>query len=373
MSYALASLWYEKHRFLPGVVAVAFSMLLILLQCGLLLGMFSLTATPIDHAPSELWVGHRMNLSVDLGRPVPERYLTRVAAQPEVVHAETYILGMIVLDKRSGGSELCTVIGSRLNDDSLGAVSQLTPQLRQRLSEPGAVVVDRSDLGRLGFQRPGDVAEVMGKRVRLVGVVEGLKSLAAPYLFCSLETARWLFNGLKEDQTIFILARCRNPALAETVARRLRRDYDDMTAFTAAEFSRRTRMHWVMTTKAGLATLWSALLGLVVGLVITSQTLYSATSASRREYAALNALGIPRWRVASAVLAQAFWVGGAGVVLGWLVSWGLARTVEGLGAKILLSPTLAAVAGGVTLATALLAGLIALRSVRLVAPMELLR
>jgi hypothetical protein len=34
---------------------------------------------------------------------------------------------------------------------------------------------------------------------------------------------------------------------------------------------------------------------------------------------------------------------------------------------------LAAVAGGVTLATALLAGLIALRSVRLVEPMELLR
>ena len=40
MSYALATLWYERQRFLPGVLAVGFSALLIALQCGLLLGLF---------------------------------------------------------------------------------------------------------------------------------------------------------------------------------------------------------------------------------------------------------------------------------------------------------------------------------------------
>jgi putative ABC transport system permease protein len=373
MSYAMASLWYERHRYVPGVMAVAFSALLILLQCGLLAGMFSLTSIPIDYAAADLWVGHRMNLSVDLGRSVPKRWLARVAAQPEVTQTEAYVLGMMVLDKANGRSELCTVIGARLEDGSLGAVRQLTPALRARLSEPGAVVADRSDLRRLGFQKIGDVGEVLGRRVRLVGIVEGLKSLAAPYLFCSLETAHMLFHAVTQQQTIFVLAKCQYAQQASIVAQRLREDYGDMSAFTAEEFSLRTRLHWVTTTKAGIAVLWSALLGLVVGLVITTQTLYSATAASRREYAALNALGIPRWRVASMVIFQSLWVGGAGVVLGCLAALLLARGAEAVGVKLMLPYWLVVPACVATTLAALVAGLFALRSVRLIEPVELLR
>src|SRR5262245_27778899 len=235
MKYALASLWYERHRYVPGVMAVAFSALLILLQCGLLTGMFSLTSIPVDNAAADVWVGHRMNMSVDLGRSVPKRWLARVAAQPEVIQAESFVLGMIVLDKANGRSELCTVVGARLDDGSLGAVRQLTPQLRARLSEPGAVVADRSDLRRLGFEKIGDVGEVLGRRVRMVGIVEGLKSLAAPYLFCSLETAHMLFNGVRPDQTIFVLAKCQHPHQASMVAQRLREDYAHLSALTSGE------------------------------------------------------------------------------------------------------------------------------------------
>ena len=43
--------------FLPGVLAVAFSSLLIALQCGLLLGIFSITSIPIDHTRADIWMG----------------------------------------------------------------------------------------------------------------------------------------------------------------------------------------------------------------------------------------------------------------------------------------------------------------------------
>ncbi len=310
MRYSQATLWYERRRFLPGDMAVAFSALLILVQGGLLVGQFSLTSNPIDHARADLWVGHPMDLSVDLGRPIPERWLTYVAAQPEVVRTETYIIGLIVVDKPDGRSELCTVIGSALGDDALGAVRELTPELRERLTEPGSVVADETELGRLGFQQVrGRRPEVIGRRVRLVGTVKGLKSLAAPYLFCSLQTAHLLFQGIQEGQTIFVLAKCRRPGDAEVVARRLKGEHD-LLACPSEEFANRTRWQWVTATKAGLAALWSAVLGLLVGLAITSQTLYAATAASRREYAVLDALGVPTWRMGAAVLAQSFWLGG---------------------------------------------------------------
>jgi putative ABC transport system permease protein len=371
MSYSLTTLWHERQRYLPGVLAVAFSAVLIALQGGLLLGLFSITSIPIDHAQADVWVGNPDVLSVDLGRPIPESWLTRVAAQPEVTQSEIYLQGFSYWSKPSGGTELCCVIGTRLRPGALGVLRELTPELRARLSEPGACVVDESELERLGINGIGDIAEVSGRRVRIVGLVHGFKSLAGPYVFCSVGTARPLLR-LPADQATYLLARCRQPADAPAVVDRLRR-YAHLTAFTSADFSLRSRLHWLTKTRAGIALGCAAVLGFLVGAVVTSQTLYAATAASLREYAVLNALGIPRWRMAAAVLAQSFWVGLAGVGLALPATAGLAGLAGGLGARVLLPSWLWGLAVAVTLVMALLSGLAALRSLRLVEPATLLR
>jgi putative ABC transport system permease protein len=371
MSYALATLWHERQRYLPGVLAVAFSALLIVLQCGLLLGLFSITSIPIDHSAADLWVGAPRVLSVDLGRPMPERYLVRVAAEPGVERVEPFLQGFMYWSKPDGGSELCIVIGSRLEDDSLGALRELTPELRRRLTEPGAIVVDEGELGRLGITGIGAVAEITNQRVRVVGLVHGLRSLSGPYIFCSLRTARGLLR-LSDDQTTYLLAHCHDAREAPQVVERLRR-YETMSAFTSEDFSVRSRLHWLTKTKAGLALGFAAALGLLVGAVVTSQTLYAATAASLREYAVLRALGIPRWRMAATVIAQAFWVGLAGLALAVPVVLGLVELAGAVSVPVLLPAPLLAAAALVTMVMALASGLAALRSLRLVEPALLLR
>jgi putative ABC transport system permease protein len=371
MSYSLATLWHERHRYLPGVLAVGFSALLIALQCGLLLGLFSITSIPVDRTSADLWVSSPGALSVDLGRPIPESYAMRVAAQPEVERVEVSIQGFAYWGKPDGGSELCTVIGSHLDDDALGAMAELTPELRARLTEPGSIIIDESELDRLGIQQVGDLAEISGRRVRVVGLMHGLRSLAGPYVLCSMSTARPLIR-LPPEQVTFILARCRNPVDAAQVVQRLRH-YPNLSAFTSSEFSLRTRLHWLFKTKAGIALGCAALLGLLVGAVVTSQTLYAATAASMREYAVLRALGIPRWRMAAAVLAQAFWIGIIGIAVAVPTVYALRHGAEVLGARVQLPLELMALAGGVTMIMALLSGLTALRSLRLVEPAALLR
>ncbi|HEV3119180.1 MAG TPA: ABC transporter permease [Gemmataceae bacterium] len=371
MSYSLATLWYERHRYLPGVLAVGFSALLIALQCGLLLGLFSITSIPVDHTRADIWVGAPEVLSVDLGRPVPESYLMRVAGQPDVLAAEIYLQGFAYWGKPNGGSELCVVIGSRLEENSMGAVRELTPELRARLTEPGAIIIDESDKDRLGIRGIGDVAEITGQRVRVVGMVKGLRSLAGPYVFASLSTARPLLR-LFADQTAYVLARCKRPAEAPGIVARLR-NYPNMSAFTSQEFSLRTRMHWLTKTKAGIALGLAAALGLLVGAIVTSQTLYAATAASIREYAVLQALGIPRWRMAMSVLAQSFWVGVIGIGVATPVVITLNEAANIVSAPLQLPSWLLASAVAVTMTMALLAGLAALRSLRLVEPATLLR
>src|SRR5437588_9605630 len=189
MSYALDTLWYERQRFLPGVLAVAFSSLLIALQCGLLLGLFSITSIPIDHTKADIWMGPPGVLSVDLGETIQGSKVGRLAQlKDDIAQAEPYLQGFAYWAKPQGGRELCMVCGSRMTDDALGAVDKLTPELRARLTERDAIAVDESDLGRLGIKGIGDTAEVSNHRVRVVGLAKGLPSLAGPWVYCNLTT-----------------------------------------------------------------------------------------------------------------------------------------------------------------------------------------
>src|SRR3954454_15863128 len=105
MSYALQTLWHEKARYSAGVLAVAFSAVLIALQCGLLLGLFKITSIPIDHTSADIWVGSTAVPSVDLGKPIPASYLTRVAGRPGVHMPEMYIANFANFTKPVGGTE----------------------------------------------------------------------------------------------------------------------------------------------------------------------------------------------------------------------------------------------------------------------------
>ena len=146
-----------------------------------------------------------------------------------------------------------------------------------------------------------------------------------------------------------------------------------MKALTSEAFSTQTRVHWMTATKAGITAVWSAILGLLIGLVITCQTLYAATAASWREYAVLEALGIPTWRMVAIVLAQSLWVGLTGLVMAAPVTLTLADLLALLDVRTLFPMWLIGPTAGVVVVTVLLSGLVALRSLRLVQPAALLR
>ena len=374
MSYSLTTIWHERQRFLPAILAVAFSAILIAVQCGLMIGLLSMISAPVDRATADVWVGYPGIRSVDLGRPMPDRWVHRLAAQPEVERAETCILGFSLwtsLADREGPAtpEVCTIVGTRLDAGSIGAVDALRndPELRARLAEPFTVAVDEGEVGRLGITgKVGEQAEILGRRVRVVGFVRGYKSIGGPYVFCSEETARPMLRYGRGDVT-YLIARCRNSLDADAVSRRLKQ-HPRMSVYTADEFSRNTRMHWLFTTKAGVAVGFTALLGLLVGAVVTSQTLYAATAAMQKEFATLRAMGIPRWRLQLSVLTQSFWVGLFGIVVAAPITLAITEGANRLGTQVRLHPLVLLAAAAITMLMAVGSGLAALRSFQHVDP-----
>jgi putative ABC transport system permease protein len=371
MRFAVLTVWHEKRRFLAGVLAVAVSTVLISLMVGILLGLFALVSLPIDLATADIWIAARGTPSCDLATLISREQENDLLMQPGVMHVDELIQAFAAWNREGLGSVLIVVLGVNVGPSSLGPVQPLTEEDRALLTEEGAVIVDRNDGQRLGVRRVGETAEIRGRQVRVVGFTSGLGSMTGPYVFCSLQTARMLLN-LRPDETTFILGVARDPVLRAAVLSRVNAR-GKVSAYAADEFSRGSRFYWLRTTKAGLGVGFMALISLASGALVTSQTLYSATVAASKELALLRALGAPRWRLRRFVLEQSLLVGGFGVIVGVPVSYAAAFLARAVGARILSHPLLMAGALSLTLFMALVAGLVALRSLNRTEPAQLLR
>jgi putative ABC transport system permease protein len=374
LPYSLTIVWHERGRYFPASLAVAFSGILIALQGGLLMGMLAISSRPIDHASADIWVCPRGISSLGYGRPIPLAWENRLLIQPEVASAEEYVFGFAEFHNPGGGSELCYIIGTRLGPGALGVPREITPRLRGDLTETASVVVAASEASLLGLPpTPGSRGEVGGHRVKVIGLVDDFRGVGLmPGLYGSLPTGRRL-SSLSKGQTTYLLARCHSPEQADRLAARLRARYPDMDSLTRAEFSRRTWVFWLTKTKAGAVIDFSSLLGLLIGALITNQTLRAATVVAQREYAVLRAMGIPRRRLAGLVMAQSFHVAAAGLFIALPMTLAMAWTGNRLGVAIALPAWVLCGAAAITLGVALVSALGALRSLRRADPVTMLR
>jgi putative ABC transport system permease protein len=95
---------------------------------------------------------------------------------------------------------------------------------------------------------------------------------------------------------------------------------NDAEVITLQEFRKRSLDRWLFETGAGAALITGAALGLIVGVVIVAQTLYSSTKDHLNEFATLRALGAPASYIIKVILMQATLSAVIGYVLGITLS-----------------------------------------------------
>lgn len=376
-SLARQTLRYEWRRFLPAVLAIGFSSLLLLLQAALVLGIFGSASVCVSGSSADLWLGYPGTQSVDQGRPVDPNLQSLLLMQPQVAKVEPFYW----LDadwrgpaKDTGGVSVY-VSGIDIGRDGLMFSRALSPELRQRLALPDSVIVDRSELDKLGVGI-GQSAHLNGHRVRVVGAAAGLRALGGVNVVASLDTARRLQGGHGSAAwPAYFVARLRDPAQAPQVVAQLRAasGFGRFEAWSAPDFARQAVLFWMFDTGAGAGVLFLAGVVLLVGAVITSQALVAAVNGSVREYATLNALGIGMRSLRWVVLEQALWVGAIGVVVATGAGLALIALARARDVPVLFDLQVTALCMLAVMALASLSGLSALRGLRRADPAVLLR
>ncbi|PTU63380.1 hypothetical protein DB032_23400 [Chromobacterium sp. Panama] len=373
ISLARASLWHDWRRYLTAVLAVAFTGLLIVAQSALLLGLFGTVSLPVDASRADIWLGSPNTESVDLGQRLPLTAADSAHLHPGVARVERYLLKEGELIRPDGATVLLQIHAIDPDPAGLAFAATLSSAQRKLLEEPGAALVDVSDLDKFGA-RKGDTVEINGRQARIVGVLRGLRALAGANVLIGLPSIPLLLPH--DTQTLSYGLLSLDPAYdADEVAQQLMRDQprQRFEAWSAEELSTRSRLYWLLESGAGIASGVATLLSLLVGVAITSQTLSGAILASLREFATLRALGVPQRALASCVLEMSAWVGLAGLLLAGMLSMGLALLGRQLEITMAFPVWMLLASAGLILLIALLSGLLALRPLRATEPAELLR
>ena len=127
---SLRMLLRDHRRFLPALLAIALSAVLIAVQCGLVLGLVRTISATIDHSSAHLWVLPQDAPSLHQTSNFPLAWQARLDLQPEVERSESYMTAMARWRVPGRGrTELCMLIGTTLDDRSVGALDIFSPPL----------------------------------------------------------------------------------------------------------------------------------------------------------------------------------------------------------------------------------------------------
>ena len=369
---AIRNLFHDKIRLAVTLTGVVFALILIVIQFGLFLGFLETSANIVEHSGVDLWITAPGLPHVNGGSPIPERRRYKAMEVDGVKDVRPYILVFGNWKLPTGAQEAVQVVGFDV-DSRLGGPWEVVEGNLDDLKGDDTVIIDRHYRKKLGGVGIGDTVEINGRRARIVGYTDGVRSFTtAPYVYTSFKNALD-YMPLTQDQTVFLVVRAQPGADLAELKTRLQQNVPSVDVYTNHEMLTKTRNYWVFSTGAGVTTLMGAVLGLLVGTVVVAQTIYAATVDHIREFGTLKAMGATNGYLYKVILQQAL----LSALLGYAIAIVVAHfVVEGSrsgDALILMPPEMVAGVFGLAIVMCTGASILSIRKATSIDPAMVFR
>lgn len=367
LSFALKTLISERGKLLTGLAGVVFSLVLVSVQGGLYLGLMRKASVLIDHCPADVWVAPRMIEDVDLAQEMSEVWIDRLRGIPGIATASPYIVGKGIASLANGHTEDVWLIGSEPST-MLGTGWAFVEGSADELRRPNGISFDDVDAAKLGHPQVGDWLEINGHRAQIVARTHGITGfITMPYLFTTFETARRIAN-LTPGACSYFLIKLQPNVDRDRVLAAIRARVPDAAVFTPDEFAGMSRDYWMKRTGIGISFGASTVLGLLVGLMMVAQSLYSLALDHLDEYATLKALGAVDGHVCRVIITQSLAIAAVGSAGGLAIVAAIRRLWESPLAPVEIPPSLMALAVAMVVVICLAASLLPFARIRRIDP-----
>ena len=143
-------------------------------------------------------------------------------------------------------------------------------------------------------------------------------------------------------KTSYVLVKTAAGADPQAVAARLREALPFNDVYTKDEWARKSRTYWVSSTGLGMNMGITVFLGVLVGIVVVAQTLYTSAVEHVKEFGTVKAIGGSNWDIYRILGEQAVIAAVLGFALGGVLSWAMRPAMAKLYLNVQISPGFAA-------------------------------
>jgi putative ABC transport system permease protein len=317
----------EKARLASAIAGVLFACVLVFMQLGFRGALFESATNLIGSMRGDLFLMHPLTLASFRPEPLPRVRAQQALALPEVERAvPVYLAQSTWRNPESGTRRTIQLIGV---DTAAGVLDfpGLAP-LVDALKRADTVAFDRRSRPEFGpvarLLAEGPVqAEIGSRRMDVVGLVEIGPSFGADgNVVLSEVNFRRVVKERQVAAVDLVAIRLRDGANLASAQARLRALLPpDVMVLTQAELRAHERRYWEEATPIGFIFGFGSLMGLVVGMVIVYQILFSDIASHLKEYATLKAMGYSRFYLARVVLGAALILAVTGFLPGIALSF----------------------------------------------------
>lgn len=385
-SLARKNLFEDLPRFLVAQAGIMFAVSLITIQTGILQGVIRSIGLLIDYSQADIWVGSQNAASLELTLQIPYERFTQAQEVEGVELAEPVILNGANWRSFSGEINHVRTIGFD-PDGELFVPGQITKGTLGSLKEPYTFFIDEKNTDNLNVEWIGDRAELGTFQAKLVGFTRNTQStISSPFIFTSLKNAHAIVTSpmteepsrllapdpeplASDDLITYILIRAEPGEDLDELKQRLEAAVPYSRAFTKQEFAQITRSYWEQRTGIGFILGLGAIVGVVVGIVVVGQILYSSVADHLKEFGTLKAMGASNTLIYRVIIEQSIWMAVLGYIPGMALCFGVkawAFATQGL--VILIAPATAAGVFGITVLMCVGSALFAIQKVNRVDP-----
>ena len=390
MSLALSTLLYEWRRYMAAVMALALSGLLVLAMTGVFIGIGKGFTATIERSSADIIIMQPGATSL-MGGPsgVPRRFIPLAYRNPQVIEVQPLDGAggsfqsvknvdptMSQAERARQGAPKQEFVQASIIDTTPGAVTiptDYSQDLVDALRQPYTIAIDETAVTKLGV-RLGDKALYNGQTVTVVGITRGYPNMMQANIVMSRDTLRMLGQADTGPRVGPLMIKLRDPAQAQLVAAQLNALGDGQwKAWTRQELADANAGAMFEEGILVIIIGGCVVLGTIIGVAITWQTLRGAIMANIKEFASLRALGVGMGSLNRIVMELSFWVGLVGVA----AAIGLTLLVQMFAMAnaviIALPPVLLIIVGGGLVLIAVVSGALSLGILKNSQPADLLR
>ncbi len=316
LKIAYRTLLHKKTRLAFTVLGLAILFLLSAAQIGLLIGWINTITAVMAHTDADVWVMAQNTASWEFGTSIPRHRIYQTRNVKGVAWTQGLYVGWSMWQRPDGKRLNVQVIG--LDQYSIGGPWSMREGKVDCVHLSDSVIVDELFLDTLGVKQLGEEFELQThKKATVRGISREVRTFtASPYIFTSMRTATKYDASYKIEDTTYVLVKCLPGVDPTQVARAIQAEVPGVEVLTTRELMTRSVVFWLIGTGMGLIVIMTAVLGVVVSAVVSTQTLYNITQDHLGNYATLLAVGFSRRQILTCVMLQGLGLSAAGVLLG---------------------------------------------------------